>query len=250
MTVRMPSWRSIAAKASLTSSSAMRRVTSDSEVEVAGEVAVHELGHAVAALGAAERGARDPAAGDQVARDDLEHLALAGHAGDRAEAPAHARGLDRLAHDRRRCRWPRRCSRRRSRRSSRGSASTASGPPMSVSVAPWPRACSSRSSARSTQMIRSAPASRAPATAPRPTRPAPKTAQVEPALDLGDVERGADAGGRAAGERADHVERRLGVHLGQRDLRHHGRLGERARAHEVADRARSPRCRRVVPSGR
>jgi hypothetical protein len=54
--------------------------------------------HAVAALGAAERGAGDAAAGDQVAGDDLEHLALAGHAGDRAEAPAQARRLDRLAH--------------------------------------------------------------------------------------------------------------------------------------------------------
>src|SRR4029079_17141940 len=39
-----------------------------------------------------------PAAGDQIARDDLEDLALAGHAGDGAETPAHAGGFDGLAH--------------------------------------------------------------------------------------------------------------------------------------------------------
>ena len=38
-------------------------------------------------------------AGDQEPRDDVERLALAGHARDRAEAPAHARGLDGLPHD-------------------------------------------------------------------------------------------------------------------------------------------------------
>ena len=51
---------------------------------------------------------------------------------------------------------------------------------------------------------------------------------------MGYVERGANAGRGAAGERADHVERRLGVDLGERDLGHDGRLGERAGAHEVA----------------
>ena len=55
------------------------------------------------------------------------------------------------------------------------------------------------------------------------------------ALHLGDVERGADAGGRATGQRRDHVQRRLRVDLGQRDRRHDRRLGERRGPHEVAD---------------
>ena len=66
--------------------------------------------------------------------------------------------------------------------------------------------------------------------------PAPNTTQVEPGFDLGGVHRRAEAGGEAAGEQARAVRRRLGRHLGQRDLRHHRVLGERARAHEVADR--------------
>ena len=82
--MRMPSWRSIAAKASFTSSSDDAAGDQRVEVEVAGQVAVDELGHAVASLGSAERRAGDPAAGDQVARHHLEHLALAGHARDRA----------------------------------------------------------------------------------------------------------------------------------------------------------------------
>ena len=69
-------------------------------VDLAREVAVDELGHLVAALDAAEGRARHAPARDQEARDDVERLALAGHAGDRAEPPAHARRLDGLAHHR------------------------------------------------------------------------------------------------------------------------------------------------------
>src|SRR3954471_24002003 len=69
------------------------------DVDVAVQVALHELGHLVAALDAAEGGAGHAAAGDQHARDDVQRLPLAGHAGDRAKAPAHAGGLDGLAHD-------------------------------------------------------------------------------------------------------------------------------------------------------
>ena len=68
------------------------------DVEPPVERQADELRHLVAALDAAERRAADAAAGDQVPRHDVERLALAGDAGDRAEAPAHARRLDRLAH--------------------------------------------------------------------------------------------------------------------------------------------------------
>src|SRR4051812_10421352 len=68
-------------------------------VDVAVEGALHELRDLVAALDAAEGRARHAAARDQVARDDVQRLPLAGYAGDGAQAPAHARGLDGLAHD-------------------------------------------------------------------------------------------------------------------------------------------------------
>src|SRR5450755_4537120 len=70
------------------------------DVELAVEVERDELRDLIAALDAAERGAAHAAAGDQVPGDDIERLALAGDSGDRAQAPAHARRLDRLAHDR------------------------------------------------------------------------------------------------------------------------------------------------------
>src|SRR5690242_2284469 len=70
------------------------------DVDLAVEVELDELGHLVTALDAAEGRAADPPPGDQVAGDDVERLAASGHAGDGAQAPAHARGLDRLAHDR------------------------------------------------------------------------------------------------------------------------------------------------------
>jgi hypothetical protein len=69
------------------------------DVDVPVEVALHELRHLVAALHPAEARARHPAARDQVARDDVQRLALARDAGDGAQAPAHARRLDGLAHD-------------------------------------------------------------------------------------------------------------------------------------------------------
>ena len=136
----MPSWACISSKPRLTSSSVIRCETNGSTSISPASAALDELGHLVAALDAAEGGAGDAAAGDQVARDDVERLPLAGHAGDGAQAPAHARGLDGLAHDLRRCPSPRRCSRRRSRRSRRARAATVSSPPIQVSVAPWPRA--------------------------------------------------------------------------------------------------------------
>src|SRR5690348_13802804 len=69
------------------------------DVDVAGHAPPDELGDLVAALAAAEGRAGDAPAGDEVARDHVERLALAGHAAHRREAPAHARALDGLAHD-------------------------------------------------------------------------------------------------------------------------------------------------------
>ena len=70
------------------------------DVDLAGQVAVDQDRDLVAALDAAEGGAGDAAAGDQEAGDDVEGLALAGDAGDRAQAPGHPRRFDRLAHHR------------------------------------------------------------------------------------------------------------------------------------------------------
>src|SRR4051794_21227420 len=61
------------------------------DVDLSGQPAVDERRDAVAALHAAERRPRDAPAGDQQARHDVERLALARHARDRAQAPAHAR---------------------------------------------------------------------------------------------------------------------------------------------------------------
>ena len=95
----MPSWASISSKPRLTSSSVMRWEMNGSTSISPVHPAVDQLRHLVAALDAAERRAGDAAAGDQEARDHVERLALAGDAGDGAQAPAHARRLDGLAHD-------------------------------------------------------------------------------------------------------------------------------------------------------
>ena len=52
-------------------------------------------------------------------------------------------------------------------------------------------------------------------------------------LHLGGVEDGADAGGHAAADVADLVERRVLADLGDRDLRQHGVVGEGRGAHVV-----------------
>ena len=66
-------------------------------------------------------------------------------------------------------------------------------------------------------------------------------------LDLGRVERRSDSGREPARERRTALERRLGRDLRQRDLREHRVLGERGRAHEVAQRLAAPgEARRAV----
>src|ERR1044071_9399754 len=56
-------------------------------VDLAGKPAFDQRRHAVASLHAAERGARDAAARDQVARHDIERLALAGDPRGGAQSP-------------------------------------------------------------------------------------------------------------------------------------------------------------------
>src|SRR5205823_3115637 len=72
----------------------------------------------------------------------------------------------------------------------------------------------------------------------------PEDGAGRPGLHGGGLHRRAEPGREAAGEEAGAVERRLGRDPRERDLRHHGVLGERRGAHEVADRlavARQPR---------
>ena len=236
ITDRIPSCASISSKPRLTSSSVRR-------CEMSGATSISppsqrstSCGHLVASLDAAERRARDPAAGDQKARHDVERLALAGDAAHRREPPAHARRLDRLPHDAdvagrlERVVGAEAAGQLEDLLHGVGAADRAS------SVAPWPRASSSRSAERSTATIRSAPCSRQPATAPSPTSPAPKTTQVEPGSHLRGVHRRAEPGREPAREDARVVERRLRRDLRERDLRHHRVLGERRGAHEVPDR--------------
>ena len=84
-------------------------------------------------------------------------------------------------------------------------------------------------------MIRSAPWSRQPATAPEADHAGAEHHAGRALPHLGRVHRGSQPGREAAGEQAGGVERRVRVDLGERDLRHHGVLGEGRGAHEVAD---------------
>ena len=98
-------------------------------------------------------------------------------------------------------------------------------------------------------MIRSAPASRAPATAPRPTRPAPKTAAVEPCSTLATysaapipvVAPHASVATTSSGASGSIFASAIdGITVASANV-------------EVPMKCRirsSPRCRRVVPSGR
>ena len=66
--------------------------------------------------------------------------------------------------------------------------------------------------------------------------------------DLRGVDHGADAGGDAAADIADLVEGRVLAHLGERDLRQHGEIGEGRAAHVVEDLA-AVAGEAAVPSG-
>ena len=64
----------------------------------------------------------------------------------------------------------------------------------------------------------------------------PEHDDVGARLDLGRVDHRADAGGHAAADVADLVERRVVADLRQRDLRQHGEVRERRAAHVVVER--------------
>ena len=102
---------------------------------------------------------------------------------------------------------------------------------------------------RSTPMILSAPTMRAPWITLRPMPPRPNTDDIGAGPDLRRVDHRADAGGDAAADVADLVERRVLAHLGERDLRQHREIGEGRAAHVVehgvAVAARSGWCRRA-----
>ena len=119
-----------------------------------------------------------------------------------------------------------------------------------TSCAPWWRAISRRSSERSTQMMRSAPCRRAPATAPRPTMPAPNTTHVEPAstlavniaapspVDRPQANRQARSSGASCGTFASAISG-MTVYSANVEVPMKWRIG-----------SPSMRDRRVVPSGR
>ena len=181
----------------------------------------------------------------------LDLLPGAGDADDHRHAPAAMAALERLAHQRRRCRCTRSCSRRR-RRSARPGARRGRRRPPSDSRSASCRTCAPAPRApglRSTPTIMLAPTIRAPWTTLRPMPPRPNTTTLAPGLDLRRVDHGADAGRHAAADVADLVERRVLADLRERDLRQHRVVRERRAAHVVVDRlaaaARSGWCRRA-----
>src|SRR4026207_1225250 len=85
----------------------------------------------------------------------------------------------------------------------------------------------------STPMILLAPAMRAPWMTLRPMPPSPKMTTLAPGSTLGVLMSAPMPRGPAAADVADFLEGRVLAHLGERDLRQHGVVGERAAAHVV-----------------
>ena len=98
-------------------------------------------------------------------------------------------------------------------------------------------------------MILSAPTMRAPWITLRPMPPRPNTTTLAPGQTLAVQIDRADAGGDAAADVADLVERRVLAHLGERDLGQHGEIGEGRAAHVVERLRRPSQEKRLVPSG-
>ena len=94
---------------------------------------------------------------------------------------------------------------------------------------------------RSTPTIMSAPTRRAPCIDVEADAAEAEHDDVGARLDLGGVDHGADAGGDAAADVADLVERRVLADLRDRDLRHDGEVRERRGAHVVKDRLAAER---------
>ena len=205
------------------------------DIDVAVEPVVDEQRHLGAALDAAKRRAGYATAGDQEARHDLEHLALAGHTTHRGETPRLARAFDGLAHD--------------VDVASRlegvvGAVATrllfdpidgvgAGEPRLGRAVVTCVRESSlskiDRDDALGTRQPRADDGTET-------DQAAAEDDSRRAALDLGGIQRRADAGRKAAGKRSTAIERCLWTHFGERDLGHHGVLGERRGAHEVPHR--------------
>ena len=98
-------------------------------------------------------------------------------------------------------------------------------------------------------MILLAPTMRAPCTTLRPMPPRPNTTTFAPGSTFAGVDHRADAGGDAAADVADLVERRVLADLRHRDLRQHGEIREGRAAHVVMDQVLPPMEKRLVPSG-
>jgi hypothetical protein len=184
--------------------------------------------------------ARDAPPGDQVARHDLEHLPAAGHARDRAQAPAHARGLDGLAHD------PHAAGRLEGVVRAEAVGHVEDRLHGVVAADEGVRGALAAGHRQAVLGEVDADDAFGAGDAAAGDRAQADEAGAEDHArrappHLGDVERGADARGRAAGQGADDVRRRGGVDLGHRDLGQDRRLGEGARAHEVAQRLAAAR---------
>jgi hypothetical protein len=204
-------------------------------VDLAVEPALDEARHPVAALHAAERRAGDAAARDEVARHDVERLALARDAAHRGEAPAHPSRLDRLAHDRH-------VAGRLEGVVGAEAVRQLEDALHRVGVADerLGRALSARKLEPVVGEVDADDPLRALEAAARDRAEADHAGAEDDAgragLHFRGVHRRAEAGREAAGEEASAFERRLAGHLRERDLGHHGVLGERRGAHEVADR--------------
>ena len=98
ITLRMPSCASISSKPRLTSSSVSVCDTNGVDVDVAVEARRTSSGTWSRPLTPPNDEPHTRRPGDQIARNDVERLALARDARDGAEPPAHPRGLDGLAH--------------------------------------------------------------------------------------------------------------------------------------------------------
>ena len=98
-----------------------------------------------------------------------------------------------------------------------------------------------RSLLMSTPMIMSAPASRRPWITLSPMPPSPNTIAFAPGSTLAVLMHRADAGGDAAADVADLVERRVLADLRDRDLGQHGEVREGRAAHVVMHRLAADR---------
>ena len=166
-------------------------------------------------------------------------------------APAAVAALERLAHQRRRCRRTRSCSRRRRSVSSTRCATRSPSTSFGLTKCVMPNFARQRLARRvDVDADDHVGAGHARALHDVEADAAePEHDDVGARLDLRGVDHRADAGGDAAADVADLVERRVLADLRERDLRQHGVVRERRAAHVVVDRlaadARSGWCRRA-----